>query len=469
VTETIVDRFQRLLLGRGLAGEAVPPEADEIVELSVNLDDLGEELETAVRFPEHLLSGLIADRPDAASVPAGGLYSATDDGTVYQSDGTDWQEWAAAAGGDGAPSGPAGGVLSGTYPDPGFAVDMATQAELDAVAATIPAGGPFVQLSLLDAKGDLYAASADNTAARLPVGTNGQVLTADSAQTLGVKWAAVPGGGYVAVDTIWDAAGDLAVGSGADTAVRLPLGTNGQILTAEPLVSPGVKWANPQGVSQDLIWDTKGDLAVGTGSDTAAKLPLGTDGQVLTADSGQTTGIKWAAPSAPAGGMVKLFDSTLGADAASIDTGAGGIAAGYSALQILAHLRTNDSSVSSAAKIQFNNDAGANYDFQLVRGAGSTASATFSAGDIGWSLVCTGNTANAAAFGAATVTIPAYDSTSHRKTGNWLDGYADGTGSSNARTGSWKSTAAISRVAVVPVSPATVIKAGSRLIIFGIG
>ncbi len=44
--------------------------------------------------------------------------------------------------------------------------------------------------SPLTTKGDIWGYSSTN--ARIPVGANGQVLTADSTQTLGVKWAAIP-------------------------------------------------------------------------------------------------------------------------------------------------------------------------------------------------------------------------------------------------------------------------------------
>ena len=45
-----------------------------------------------------------------------------------------------------------------------------------------------IDSALIDAKGDLVVGTADNTVARVAVGSNGQVLVADSAQTAGIKW-----------------------------------------------------------------------------------------------------------------------------------------------------------------------------------------------------------------------------------------------------------------------------------------
>jgi hypothetical protein len=50
--------------------------------------------------------------------------------------------------------------------------------------------------TVVDAKGDLIVATANDTIGRLAVGTNGFILTADSSQTQGIKWAAAPEAGF---------------------------------------------------------------------------------------------------------------------------------------------------------------------------------------------------------------------------------------------------------------------------------
>mgnify|MGYP000909005873 CR=1 FL=1 len=70
-----------------------------------------------------------------------------------------------------------------------------TAATAYATAAQGAKADSAVQPTLVDAKGDLIVGTADNTVARLPASTNGHVLTLDSAEATGMKWAAAAGGG----------------------------------------------------------------------------------------------------------------------------------------------------------------------------------------------------------------------------------------------------------------------------------
>jgi hypothetical protein len=77
---------------------------------------------------------------------------------------------------------------------------------------------------------------------------------------------------------------------------------------------------------------TKGDVIASDGSDNV-RLPVGSDGQVLTADAAQATGLKWATPSGGGGGgnvgsTTVDFGAFPGASDAFVDvTGQGSIAA----------------------------------------------------------------------------------------------------------------------------------------------
>jgi len=59
-----------------------------------------------------------------------------------------------------------------------------------------------IQPTIVDAKGDLITATAADTPARLAVGaTNGHILTVDSTEATGLKWAAAAGGKVLQVVT----------------------------------------------------------------------------------------------------------------------------------------------------------------------------------------------------------------------------------------------------------------------------
>jgi hypothetical protein len=53
----------------------------------------------------------------------------------------------------------------------------------------------------IDAKGDLIGGTGADTFSRLAVGANGTVLTADSAEATGMKWATAGGGGLVLINS----------------------------------------------------------------------------------------------------------------------------------------------------------------------------------------------------------------------------------------------------------------------------
>jgi hypothetical protein len=75
--------------------------------------------------------------------------------------------------------------------------------------------GAAVTKATVDAKGDLIAGTADNTIARLAVGANDTILTADSSTATGLKWAApaASGGITLITETTASALSSLTFGS----------------------------------------------------------------------------------------------------------------------------------------------------------------------------------------------------------------------------------------------------------------
>jgi hypothetical protein len=125
--------------------------------------------------------------------------------------------------------------------------------------------------SLLTTKGDLVVATSSNTASRVGIGSNDQVLTADSTQASGVKWATPSGGssGLTEADfngfSAWS--GDplywmtrSSVGNGDASIIRLPIPAGKAINKLWVAVSTAGSYSANGVPNQMGIWDDSGTL-----------------------------------------------------------------------------------------------------------------------------------------------------------------------------------------------------------------
>lgn len=129
-------------------------------------------------------------------------------------------------------------------PDPNL------QAKLDEIALKWPNAvdlDPLIPKSLIDAKGDLIVGQTDNTPARFPVsGVNGRYLVEDSAQTLGVRWHDLDLS-HLIPKSLVDAKGDLIVATADNTPARMAVGSDDYALFADSTAATGLIWRDVPG------------------------------------------------------------------------------------------------------------------------------------------------------------------------------------------------------------------------------
>ena len=193
---------------------------------------------------------------------------------------------------------------------------------------------------------------------------------------------------------------------------------------------------------------TKGDLWGYSSAD--ARIPVGSDGQVLVADSSVGLGVKWASGGAAGTGLTVIFDSTLSSAAASIDTGASSIPAGHQALVLEVVGRSSGAVTRDGIALNVNNDTGANYDWVIFRTVGTAVTAGVNNAQTAAQLGTFPGTSITANYPVvARCIIPAYDQTTFYKTGDCTQGFVYDSNAQNSQgtvVWSWRNTAAITRL-----------------------
>jgi hypothetical protein len=185
---------------------------------------------------------------------------------------------------------------------PNFNWPVPTSTDLVKDGATaIEALGDSIDASLVDLKG----------------GTSGQVLSKNSNTDMDFTWVTDPGGDITGVTVSSPITGG---GTSGTVTVGIQDGTTAQkgaVQLEDSIASTSTTTAatpNSVKTSYDLanaaiaksIVDAKGDIIAATAADTVSRLGVGANGTVLTADSAEGTGLKWATPATASSGMTLI-------------------------------------------------------------------------------------------------------------------------------------------------------------------
>jgi hypothetical protein len=180
----------------------------------------------------------------------------------------------------------------------------------------------------LPADFETFGQAVATSMADLLGGTSGQILSKASNTDMDFTWitndvgditavtagTGITGGGTSGAVTITNdmatamtTKGDLVVATGSGTYVRQGVGTNGQVLTADSTQADGVIWATPaSGMTNPMT--TTGDTIFSSSGSTPARRAIGTTGQVLTVSGGVPV---WATPAGTAASFSLLGSAAL--------------------------------------------------------------------------------------------------------------------------------------------------------------